>query len=110
LKGQSNLHRRLDKWVEFIESFPYIIKYKKGNDNVVADALSRKHMGLTQLDDKVPGLESLCDLYATDVDFAEPYRFCSLGKAWDKFHIHDGYLFRANKLCVLESSVHLILL
>jgi hypothetical protein len=30
LKAQSNLHRRLAKWVEFIESFPYIIMYKKG--------------------------------------------------------------------------------
>src|SRR3954469_12498997 len=29
LKAQSNLHRRLAKWVEFIESFPYIIKHKK---------------------------------------------------------------------------------
>jgi hypothetical protein len=26
---------------KFIESFPYIVKYKKGKDNVVADALSR---------------------------------------------------------------------
>jgi hypothetical protein len=25
LKAQSNMHRRLAKWVEFIESFPYII-------------------------------------------------------------------------------------
>jgi hypothetical protein len=29
LKAQSNLHRRLAKWVEFIESFPYIIKHKR---------------------------------------------------------------------------------
>ena len=40
----SNLHRRLAKWVDFIESFPYIIKHKKGKDNIVADALSRKTM------------------------------------------------------------------
>src|ERR1041385_5069406 len=52
LKAQSNLHRRLAKWVEFIESFPYIIKYKKGKDNVVADALSRRNMLLTHLDVK----------------------------------------------------------
>ena len=49
LKSQSNLNKRHAKWVEFIESFPYIIKYKKGKDNVVADALSRKSMLLTQL-------------------------------------------------------------
>ena len=100
----------LAKWVEFIESFPYIIKHKKGKDNVVADALSRKNMLLTHLDVKIHGLESLCDLYATDPDFAEPYRLCVLQNAWDKFHIHDRFLFRANKLCVPESSVRLLLL
>jgi hypothetical protein len=67
-------------------------------------------MMLTQIDVKVPGLWSLCALYATDVDFVEPYRLCSLGKTWDKFHIHDGYLFRANKLCVPESLLRLLLL
>ena len=50
LKSQSNLNRRHAKWVELIESFPYIIKHKKGKDNVVADALSTKNMLLTQLD------------------------------------------------------------
>ena len=110
LKAQSNLHRRLAKWIEFIESFPYIIKHKKGKDNIVADALSRKNMLLTHLDVQIPGLESLCDLYATDRDFAEPYRLCLLRNAWVKYHLHDRYLFRANKLCVPESSVRLLLL
>ena len=39
LKSQSNLNKRHAKWVEFIESFPYIIKHKRGMDNVVADAV-----------------------------------------------------------------------
>jgi hypothetical protein len=47
LKSQSNLNKRHAKWVEFIESFPYIIKYTKGKDNVVVDALSQKSMLLT---------------------------------------------------------------
>ncbi|KAH9744280.1 Endonuclease [Citrus sinensis] len=42
LKGQSKLHKRHAKWVEFIEPFPYVIKYKQGKENVVADALSRR--------------------------------------------------------------------
>ncbi|XP_038979001.1 LOW QUALITY PROTEIN: uncharacterized protein LOC120109324 [Phoenix dactylifera] len=45
LKGQGKLNRRHAKWVEFIESFPYVIKYKQGKENVVADALSRRHEG-----------------------------------------------------------------
>jgi hypothetical protein len=30
LQGQERLNKRHAKWVEFIEIFPYIIKYKKG--------------------------------------------------------------------------------
>ena len=35
LKTQANLNKRHAKWVEFIESFPYVVKYKKGKDNIV---------------------------------------------------------------------------
>jgi hypothetical protein len=66
LKGQLKLNRRNAKWSEFIESFPYIVKYKKGKDNVVVDALSRHHTLLSQLDAKILGLESIKELYATD--------------------------------------------
>ena len=110
LKSQSNLNKRHAKRVEFIESFPYIIKYKKGLDNVVADALSRKNMLLSQLDVKVSGLEELKPLYAHDKEFCMPYANCSNVKAWDKYHMHDGFLFRANKLCIPECSLRLMLL
>ena len=37
LKGQSKLNRRHAKWVEFIETFPYVIKYKQAKKNILAD-------------------------------------------------------------------------
>jgi len=40
LKGQGKLNRRHAKWIEFIKTFPYEIKYKKRQENMVADALS----------------------------------------------------------------------
>ena len=43
LKGKCKLSRRHAKWVEFIETFLYVIKYKQGKENIVADALSRKY-------------------------------------------------------------------
>jgi hypothetical protein len=47
LKGQGKLSRRHAKWVEFIETFPYVIKYKQGKENIVADALSRMYVLLS---------------------------------------------------------------
>ena len=70
LKGQAKLNRRHAKWVEFIESFSYVVKYKKGKENVVADAFSRKSVLLNQLEVEVPGLENIKELYATDLVFA----------------------------------------
>jgi hypothetical protein len=80
LKGQLKLNRRHAKWCEFIESFPYIVKYNKGKENVVADALSRCHAFITKLDAKILGLESIKELYATDSCFVEPYSKCYDGK------------------------------
>jgi hypothetical protein len=35
---------------------------------------------------------------------------CCAGKGWEKFHLHEGFLFWANKLCIPNSSVHPLLL
>ncbi|XP_020961117.1 LOW QUALITY PROTEIN: uncharacterized protein LOC107646376 [Arachis ipaensis] len=45
LKGQGKLDKRHAKWVKFIETFPYVIAFKQDKDNVIADALSRRHEG-----------------------------------------------------------------
>ncbi|KAA3477512.1 Transposon Ty3-I Gag-Pol polyprotein [Gossypium australe] len=45
IKGQHKLNKRHAKWVKYLESFPYVIKYKKGKENVIADALSRRYDG-----------------------------------------------------------------
>ncbi|RDY12168.1 Retrovirus-related Pol polyprotein, partial [Mucuna pruriens] len=42
LKSQGKLQKRHAKWLEFIELFPYVIKYKKGKGNTMANALSRR--------------------------------------------------------------------
>jgi hypothetical protein len=43
IHSQGKLNCRHAKWVKFIESFPYVIKNKKGMENVIADALSRRY-------------------------------------------------------------------
>ncbi|KAK1601970.1 hypothetical protein QYE76_027075 [Lolium multiflorum] len=111
LKSQHNLNKRHAKWVEFIESFPYVIKYKKGKDNVVADALSRKlTLLLTRLDFHVLGLDEIKEQYASDTFFGPIFAKCSIEKGIDDFYLHQGFLFKGNKLCVPMSSLRLLLL
>ena len=57
--------------MEFLETFPYIIKHKKGNDNVIVDALSRRYAMLSQLDYRIFGLEMIKGQYALDDDFKD---------------------------------------
>ncbi|XP_048228277.1 uncharacterized protein LOC125369549 [Ricinus communis] len=76
LKRQDNLNRRHAKRMEFIETFPYMIKYKKCKENVVANALSRS-------------------------DFGNVFNTCATGAAFNDFYVFDGYLFKKNCLIVL---------
>ena len=66
IKSQAKLNCRHAKWVEFFETFPYVIKHKKGKENVIADALSRRYTMLSQLDFKIFGLETIKDQYVHD--------------------------------------------
>jgi hypothetical protein len=90
--------------------FPYVVKHKCGKDNIVVDALSRRCVLITQLDTKVLGLESIKTLYVADADFKEPFSHCIDGKGWDKYYVHDGFLFRTNKICIPACSIRLVLL
>jgi hypothetical protein len=104
------MNKRHAKWVEFIEIFPYIIKHKKGKKNVITDALSRRYTMLSQHDHKIFGLDSIKELYATNVDFKDAYENCREERTWNKYVLQDGLLYRANKLCVPASYVRLLFL
>ncbi|XP_075674999.1 uncharacterized protein LOC142644229 [Castanea sativa] len=106
--GQGKLNRRHAKWVEFIETFPYVIKYKQGKENIVADALSRRYAIVSILNTKLLGFEYVKELYANDDDFAGVYEACEK-VAFGKFYRLDGYLFRENRLCVPNSSMRELL-
>ncbi|WVZ84486.1 hypothetical protein U9M48_031516 [Paspalum notatum var. saurae] len=46
IRSQAKLNKRHAKWVEFIESFPYIIKHKKGKDNEAHGGRLMGHFGV----------------------------------------------------------------
>jgi hypothetical protein len=110
IHSNAKLNHRHAKWVEFIESFPYVIKQKKCKDNVIVDALSRRYTMLSQLDFKNFGLETIKEQYLHDAKFKEVLQYCRDGRTWNKFGLNDGFVFRANKLCIPDGSVRLLLL
>ncbi|KAF3630335.1 putative 60S ribosomal protein L7-3-like [Capsicum annuum] len=112
LRAQDKLNRRHAKWIEFLETFHYVIQYKKGKDNVVADDLSRKHVLVSTLSSKLMGFESLKSLYPEDPHFAPIYRESEelerdrwvTDKGSHPYTKFDGYLFKGRRLCVSSSS------
>ena len=58
----------------------------------------------------VIGFEHIKELYANDPSFATPYAKSLTHTSWEQYYIKDGYLMRANKLCIPESSLRLLLL
>jgi hypothetical protein len=66
---------------------------RKGKENVIADALSRRYALLTQLDYKIFGLETIKDQYVHDVDFKDVLLHCKYSKTCNKFVFNDGFVF-----------------
>jgi hypothetical protein len=108
LKGQGKLNKRRARWMEYIETFPYVIRYKQSKENIVADALSRRYVLLTSMSAKMLGFEYVKDMYADDADFSDVYKACDKA-AFGKFYKHDGCLFKESKLCVPSCSMHELL-
>jgi len=83
LKGQHKLNKRHAKWMEFLEQFPYVIKYKNNKSNVVADALSRRHTLFSKLGVQILGFDHIPKMYVKDSEFSSTYVECM-----DKFLSH----------------------
>jgi hypothetical protein len=65
---------------------------------------------LSELDHKFFGLEYIKELYVTNFNFKDAYENCGEGRTWNKYVLHDSFLYHANKLCVPASSVLLLFL
>ncbi|KAF8086641.1 hypothetical protein N665_0617s0006 [Sinapis alba] len=92
-----------------MESFPYVIKYKKGKENIVADSLSRRNSLISLMEAKVMGFEHIKEQYGEDPEFGDIYKKCKPG-TFGSFYQQDEFLFRDKRLCIPQGSMRDLIL
>ena len=70
------------KWVEFLQSYTFVLKQRSEKYNRVVDAFSRRHLLLTQMQIEVVGFKELTNLYLEDPNFAEAWKACTIPITW----------------------------
>ena len=107
LHSQQKLSDRHARWVEYLQDYTFVIRHKKGKDNVVADALSHRAHILTLVRVQVTGFESLKDSYSTCPDFGPIVQALEVGTSLEHrdYLRTEGYLFFKNRLCVPRTSL-----
>ncbi|KAI5652231.1 hypothetical protein M9H77_29418 [Catharanthus roseus] len=83
-------------------------EYKKGKENVIADALSRRYIQISTLHAQILGFEMLKELYAHDNAFKDIFDAC-LAALNEKYLIYDGFLYHEGKWCIPSYSSRLLL-
>lgn len=73
INNQLKLNQKHAKWVEFLQSFTFVIKHKSGKPNKVADALSRVSFIMQEFNVGVVGFEGKIEMYKDDADFRDIY-------------------------------------
>ncbi|KAL4573498.1 hypothetical protein LXL04_020306 [Taraxacum kok-saghyz] len=109
LNTQEKVSSRHASWFAFLQQFTFSIKHKAGVLNRVADALSRRHMLLTEMRMEVPGFDTIMDLYTIDPFFSKAIQRLHAGEHTD-FSWSDGFLFHKTQLCIPESSLRLMII
>ncbi|XP_078435016.1 uncharacterized protein LOC144706013 [Wolffia australiana] len=107
LHDQKKVSDRHARWITYLQDFTFVIRHKKGKDNVVADALSRRPTVLSIMTTQVLGFEKMKEDYTNCPDFSSFYSSitdASPNRSRDYF-LEDGYLFNGKRLCIPRTSL-----
>ena len=93
------------KWVEFLQSYTFVLKHRSWKSNRVVDALSRRQSFLTEMQVEVVGFNEFKELDEGDPNFGDAWRDCKSPiaidrKKWLDYLIQYSMLFRGNTLCI----------
>lgn len=86
--------------MNYKKKFTFVQKYNSGQQNKVANTLSRQATLLVTLVNEVTGFECLKKLYTEEDEFTHIWDHCISHQNTEDFLIQDGYLFKANQLFV----------
>lgn len=64
--------------MEFTETFPCIIRYPQGKENIIVDALSMRYVNFTSLSAKTLEFEFVKDVYAIETFLKYMYHVINL--------------------------------
>ncbi|XP_026453100.1 uncharacterized protein LOC113353835 [Papaver somniferum] len=111
LNTSAKVNRMHDRWLDTINKYTFSVKHKSGKLNQVADTLSRRRHLLTTIRIESFAFDYIKDIYPEDEDFSKLWNQCSSqNHRVDDFIIQDGFLFKGNRLCILEGSLCLHLM
>ena len=107
---QPKLKQKDAKWLEYLQSFNFVLKHIAGQSNKVAYALSKKIVFVQGSQIQVLGFDFLKELYETDSDFKEAFETCNNPiltdrSEWLDYFLQDGLLFNRNQLCIPNCSM-----
>jgi len=107
INSQKKLNHRHGRWVEYLQEYSFVLKYKSRMENKTANALSRRVMLLSMISVEINGFERLKEEYESCPEFEEIYMTLKdeNNRVVNGYHLQEGYLFRDNKLYILKTSV-----
>ena len=101
---QSKLQtNRKPKWINYLQQFQLVIKYRKGKANAAANCLSRPPITLLFTVMSMQGYDTttLPQLYQIDIDFSPVYRHIQTSKSSTvDYFLKDTLLYKLGQLCV----------
>ena len=99
------MNARHARWVEYLQSYTFVLKHKAGSENRAADALNKRVTLLFTSQVEVLGFERIKEEYKDCPDFGNIYTNLTSHKSFGEYILQEGYLFKGAKLCIPWTSV-----
>ena len=100
LNSQQKLNARHARWVEYLQSYTFVLKHKASSENHAADALSRRVTLLFTSQIEVLGFERIKEEYKECPDFGNIFTNLTSHRSSEEYILQEGYLFKGAKLCI----------